>query len=194
MARELNTAPFRKFLRQIEGQVLRTSQRFVEARTKRILKTLQALNANFWPSFVVSIIDVDGPPDLREFTPNWKPLADSYLDKPRKIGKGFYFYTGALARSLKQARASLLGEPTITFTSIPKRVARGESYRFKIDAMPRLSGLRGKELLATINGSTDQRALKLSNFRGSRNRNIFEPYVMWYMKYVITPRVMKELK
>lgn len=194
MARQLNVAPFRKFLRQIEGQVLRTSQKFVEARMKRIEQTIMALNQSFWPGFITATINTSGPPNLNEFTPKWKPLAKSYLKKKLKQGKGFYFYTGALNRSLSQARPSILGKPVIQFTNIPKRVAAGESFRFTIDPMPRLSGLRGTALLNAIDGSTTQRSMKLSNFRGSRNRNIFEPYVMWYMKYVVTPRVLRDLK
>jgi hypothetical protein len=196
MARTLNVAPFKVFLRKVEGQVLRTTRRYVEARTKRVMTDILALNQTFWPTFVDKVIDVSQAPNLNEFTPVWKPINPNsdYGRHKAKIGRGFYYNTGRLQASLKQARIGLLGKPVIEFQKLPAKVAAGESYRFSINPMPRLSGLRGSALLQAINGSTEQRAIKLSNFKGARNRDIFEPYVKWWMKYVITPRVMRSLK
>lgn len=194
MARSLNVAPFRLFLRRVEGQILRTSKRYVDNRAEKIRAEIARMNSDFWSTFITMAIDVPGAPNLNEFTPRWKPLAPSYAKRKLKGGHGFYYNTGALKRSLSQARSSLLGAPSITFTKIPSRVARNESFRFEIDPAPRLSGLRGEKLLRAINGPTGQRAMKLSNFRGQTNRPIFEPYLKWWVKYVITPRVVRSLK
>lgn len=201
MARSVSLAPFRKFVRDIELQILRTSTAFVKRTTKRLEKEIEKKNMSFFTTLVRMGIDVPGPPALGEFTPAWKPLKTpgrprSYaMRKARKYpGAGFFKYTGGLKRSLQAAKGSLLGKPTVTITQIPTQVKRSSNFKIVIEPAPALRNLRGINLLEGINGTGFQRSLKLSAFKGRITRPLLQPYLSWWVRYVITPSVVRKVK
>ena len=201
MARQVSVEPFRKFVRDIEGQILRTSQAFINRVAKQMVLDIAVMNRSFFQQFVAKSIGVQAAPDLAEFTRPWKALSthggnDSYSKRKERQfpGKGFFERTGALKRSLLQATGSALGKPTVEFTRIPTKVATNQSFRFEIEPAPALRNLRGIRLLEAINSGTQQRSMKLSAFRGQMTRPVLEPYLRWYVKYVVGPSVLRRLQ
>ena len=198
MARQLNLEPFRKFVRNIEGRILRTSKQFMERVGKRVTADIEISNQRFFTTFIKKAIDVPAAPNLEEFSPQpWKKLKAKYQKHKDKVapGAGFFSYKGGLERSLETARGTpILGRPTFRFVKIPQRVAPGQNFRIEIEPAPRLRNVRGINLLEAINSGTKQRSMKLSAYRGRITRPVFDHYLRWWVKYVITPSVVRRLK
>jgi hypothetical protein len=196
MARSTSFKAFNRLNREIEAKILRTSTAFINRVSKQIEQEITVLNGAFFSSLISVGIDVETSPGLREFTPRWKPLKTNYARwKARKYpGSGFFKASGKLRASLNQAKGNLLGRPTVIVTKIPKAVKRGESFRIVVQPAPAMRRKTGMAVLDQINGGSGQRSMKLSAYKGKITRPLVEPYLNWWVKYVITPSVVRRLK
>jgi len=196
MARSTSFGAYRKFVRDVEAKILRTTTAFIMRVSKQIEQELTVMNASFFSNLVRQGIDVSGPPGLQEFTPSWKPLKRSYARwKEKKYpGSGFFKASGKLKASLRQAKGGLLGKPKVTIVKLPRAIKRGEAFRIVVEPAPAMRNKRGIQLLEQLNGGTFQRSMKLSAFKGKITRPLVEPYLNWWVKYVITPSVVRRLK
>lgn len=196
MARSVSFGAYKKFVRDVEAKILRTTTAYVNKVKAKIEQEVAIINASFFSTLVRSGIDVAGPPGLQEFTPNWKPLKRNYAKwKEKKYpGSGFFKASGKLRTSLRQAKGGLLGKPKVTLVKLPRAVKRGEAFRMVVEPAPAMRNKRGIQLLEQINSGTFQRSMKLSAFKGRITRPLVEPYLNWWVKYVITPSVVRRLK
>jgi hypothetical protein len=188
--------------REIIGSVVQTTEDFINRSRKTLAKMLMSEREMFFSQMIKKGFDIFGPPALREFTPDWPPYTDSYQqEKDRRYpGKGFFLRTGQLRRSLSSGSTprAVLGTPyvdvdekTVRRKINGKRVSRVQ-FEFTLVPAPRLGDLSGESLHEKLNSA--QRAYKLTHYRGQITRPLFEPFLNWWMKYVIRPKVAKVLR
>jgi hypothetical protein len=201
MARVVVINDFDSDDRDITATVVQTTADFIKRAESNINKVLIEERDKFFQRMIQKGFDISGPPDLDEFTPDWPPYSDKYRrwKEKKKPGRGFFLLTGALKRSLSSgaAASSVLGKPQVLIDEVDvirrikgKRVPRVK-YEFTVLAAPRLGNLRDHSLHAKLNGKL--RATRLTHVRGRITRPLFEPFLNWWLNYVVQPRVAKVL-
>lgn len=199
MARNLIQTALRKYARQIEVRILNLAKARMEKIGALVLKESNDLNKNFYKTFVQKAIDVPSAPDLGSYTPFWKPLKPNYQKLKEKVapGAGFFRYKGDLKEGLLRLSPEALGPSTIKFVRIPNHLKKGtiNEFRMELEPLPRLRNLRGIRLIEAVaqSGSSGV-SMRLAAFRGRMTRKVVEPYVGWWVKYVIAPSVLRRMK
>ena len=184
------------------------NNRVINRRVAKLEDALVDLQSKFFTQLANLTIGASGAPALGVYSPTWKPLSESYKRKKRRRGQAeneFYSFTGGLKQGLLRSKATTaFGKPLITigsggkfrkqFVEVQGNVGRSTTGRF-------VSARQIKELKRTIvvdlypnvtenirdgridEGAyfSDKVAIKMTNFRGGRDRPILVQFMNWWL-------------
>lgn len=168
--------------------IFKTAWRSAQRARDRVEKLL----SHFFEELVTVGIDVLEPPNLGQFTPEWEPLSQSWLD--RKGGdESFYYHTGALERTLlRKSTTGVFGRPQVflEWAGGSKKVDAGVApakyigprlvgLKIRVVPFPRLTTAWGAEEL--VAGGNETTFFKLTNPDGNRLRPLVSPFIHWYV-------------
>lgn len=202
MARVVIIDDFDEVDRGLGASVVRTTLDFIRRAKGSMEKAVNEERDKFFTRMIQKGIDVRGAPDLDEYTPYWPAYSPKYAwMKRRKRGAGgYYFLTGKLKKSLSSAAVprTVLGNPKVMLdeTDVMRKIngkrVRTVLYEFTVFAAPRLGGLTDHDLHSRLNSKL--RAVRLTHVKGDIRRPLFEPFLNWWLAYVVQPRIAGILK
>ena len=189
-----------------ESQITRKSNSLLYKaawrKAQKVRDRVERLVSGFFKELVTVGIDVLQPPDLGDYTPDWEPLSDSWIE--RKGGEEFYFATGALEATLRgKNTTSVFGRPQVflDWNGGSRKVTAGAIAEYK--ETQKLTGLKIRVIPfpratefnaeALVGGGDDTKTFyKLVNPGGHKFRPLITPFLTWYIRVKIR-RAMKGL-
>lgn len=167
------------------------------------------LTEHFFKELIEAGVDVEGPPNLGDYTPYWEPLDENWLI--RKGDSGFFYGLGTGGH----LETTLLGKTTVNIFGLPqvflewnggsRKINAGEiALHFEGDKLsglsirvlpfPRLEKFEDADELVT--GGKDTAAYgKLTNYgHGGIVRPLITPFLTWYVRVKITNAIRGFLK
>lgn len=170
-------------------------------RGQKLREQVTELMSDFFITLSNIGIDVAGPPDLGRYTPAWKPLSQSWID--RKGGdENFYFDEGKLQEDLLRRKPQrLFGRPVVWLAyngSSAIKVNAGpppakynlgrvtREYELIYTPYPRVQDFEDVEM---IFGDESMIRYKLSNYKGGKDRPLLTPFAQWYLHIFLKRKI-----
>jgi len=206
---------------KIGGMIMGSSDKVMENRVIKVRKEVDRLQDQFFLQLAQKTIDVQSAPSLGAFTPTWKKLDPDYASRKKKLGKGFYNYSGKLKQSLLRSKAvTAFGRPLVSLGSGGKfrnqnvyvqnnraRTVKGKPIALDalvrnkslqksiiVDIYPRLTESLNKGRINEGKYFSDKIAIKMTNFRGGRDRPILKNYMNWWLEVKAKEAVRRGLR
>lgn len=206
---------------KIGGMILGASDKVMENRVIKVRREIDRLQDQFFLQLAQKTIDAQAAPNLGVFTPTWKGLAPVYATKKKKQGKGFYNYSGKLKQSLLRSKAvTAFGRPLISLGSGGRfrnqnvyvqnnraRTIKGKPIALDslvknkslqksiiVDLYPRLTESLKQGRINEGKYFSDKIAIKMTNYRGGRDRPILKNYMNWWLEVKAKEAVRRGLR
>lgn len=218
-----NNDPIDRIANRLAGIVQDGGQRLIANRAAKLDTELTKLQGQFFLGLATAAINVDTPPNLGIYTPKWKPLDEKYKRRSKKQGKGFYNFRGQLRQSLLRSKAlTAFGRPLITVSGVGRYNRKaayvvpsggrnlGRTPTGGVVALGNIKNVLPRAIIIDLypkvsepiaNGSlnegeyfSEKIAVKMTNYKGGRDRPILVNYMNWWLDVKARQTVRKVLK